>query len=190
MGSPGALEHLWAPWRSRYVRDAKRLQEAGCLFCGLARAEEPRDALRLLATSGALVVLNLFPYATGHLMVAPRRHMASPVDAATEEWHEVADLVVYAERVLRKVYRPDGLNVGMNLGEAAGAGVPTHCHVHLVPRWAGDTNFMTSLADTRVHPESLQDTYDRLLPYFADGPRAPGDPLLANEPPPKGADAT
>jgi len=183
VSSPAALEHLWAPWRSRYVRDAKRLQQEGCLFCGLGRLDDAREALRLYASPGALVVLNLFPYSTGHLMVAPRRHLASPTEADVEEWHEVADLVVYSERVLRRAYRPDGMNVGMNLGEAAGAGVPTHCHVHLVPRWSGDTNFMTSLAGTRVHPESLEDTYDRLLPFFSGGLRAPSDPLFASDPP-------
>lgn len=177
--SSTVLQHLWAPWRSRYVNDARRLQEQGCLFCGLAKAEDSREVFRLAGTERALVVLNLYPYATGHLMVAPQRHHASPAEAPVEVWRDVTDLVVYCERVLRRVYRPDGMNVGMNIGEAAGAGVPTHFHVHLVPRWSGDTNFMTSLADTRVHPVSLEDTYDKLLPFFADGPLPADDPRLA-----------
>lgn len=172
------LEHLWAPWRSAYVKEAKALAQAGCLFCGLATTDDPRGHHVLMAGERAIVVLNLFPYATGHLMVAPRQHAGSPTAADAATLQEFFGLVVYAERVLRRVYRPDGMNVGMNLGEAAGAGVPSHFHMHLVPRWSGDTNFMAAVGGTRVHPEGLEATMEKLWPYFAQGPLPEGHALF------------
>ena len=174
-----AYEHLWAPWRSAYVQNARALAEQGCLFCSLATTDTPRDRLCLYRSPQLLLVLNLYPYATGHLMVAPSRHWASPLEATVEAHDAVCRAVVYAERVLRHVYRPDGLNVGMNLGEAAGAGVPRHYHVHLVPRWRGDTNFMAAVAGTRVHPEAMATTQERLAPFFDEGFLEPDHPLFA-----------
>lgn len=149
------------------MRDARRLAAEGCLFCTLAAAPDPRADFVLDRTDELLVVLNRYPYATGHLMVAPKLHAASPTEAPAESRAAFYEAVVFSERVLRDVYRPDGINVGMNLGEAAGAGVPGHFHMHLVCRWNGDTNFMASVAGTRVHPESLEATADKLRPHFA-----------------------
>lgn len=172
------MEHLWAPWRSSYVKEARRLAEAQCLFCVLGTIADPAADFLLHRSDDLLVVLNRYPYTTGHLLVAPRSHWASPSDAPATSRASFYEAVVYAERALRRAYRPDGLNVGMNLGEAAGAGVPAHFHMHVVCRWAGDTNFMASVASTRVHPESLVATHARLAPFFEDGWLSSDHPLF------------
>lgn len=174
-----SFEHLWAPWRAGYVQNAKSLAAEGCLFCNLTSTESPRDHLRVYCTDEVLVVLNLFPYSTGHTLVAPCGHWASPTEAPDEVLTSFYRMVVYTERVLRRIYRCDGLNVGMNLGESAGAGIPTHFHMHLVPRWVGDTNFMTAFSATRVHPVSLQESMDRMQPYYEQGTLPADHPLFA-----------
>jgi len=161
------LERLWAGWRTAYVSEAaegnaERVGDA-CVFCRIAASDEPdEETLVLWRGPLALVVLNLYPYTSGHLMVLPTRHVAELEDVDGEEvqalWAALAD----ATRALKDAYRPEGINVGVNLGRAAGAGVPGHFHVHCLPRWAGDTNFMTSVASTRVLPEALTDTWARL----------------------------
>ena len=165
-----SLEHLWAPWRSRYVSRAKELQGEGCLFCRLGEVARPEEHYRLFQSEEVMVVLNLFPYTTGHVMVAPRAHWSTPTQASEAAYAAFYRMVRYVELAIRSAYRPQGLNVGMNLGESAGAGVPHHFHMHLVPRYSGDTNFMTALAATRVHPESLDDTWAKLWPFFENGP--------------------
>jgi ATP adenylyltransferase len=135
----------------------------GCVFC---RAATEADPLVVHRGSGAFVILNLFPYNNGHLMVVPRRHIASLAEATADELSEVMVLVRDCERVLTAAYAPHGINIGLNLGRAAGAGVADHLHVHLVPRWTGDTNFMTVVADARVLPETLEQTASRLRPLF------------------------
>ena len=135
----------------------------GCVFC---RAATEADPLVVHRGADAFVILNLFPYNNGHVMVVPKRHIASLVDAAPAELAELMTLVRDAERVLTTAYAPHGINVGLNLGRAAGAGVADHLHVHLVPRWNGDTNFMTVVADARVLPETLDQTAARLRPLF------------------------
>lgn len=136
------------------------------MFC---RAQEAPDADALVVHQGvtAFVILNLFPYNSGHVMVVPRRHLASMAALTHDELVEMAELTQAAERVLTEVYQPQGINVGMNLGRPAGAGVADHIHTHLVPRWTGDTNFMTVVGEVRVLPEEITQTAERLRPAFA-----------------------
>jgi ATP adenylyltransferase len=157
---------LWAPWRSAYVGKA-RAGRLSCIFCfGRIGAEARRRRLVLYAGRLALVMLNRYPYNNGHLMVAPRRHVASPELLTREELSELSEFVARSVQRLRAAYRPDGLNVGTNLGRAAGAGIADHMHCHLVPRWEGDNNFMPVIGSTRVLPQSLTETYDLLEPLF------------------------
>jgi ATP adenylyltransferase len=154
------VERLWAGWRATYVENAGK--EEGCVFCRLAEAKDRKAALVLEVTDQTLTVMNLYPYGSGHLLIAPRRHVGDldALDAAEMEAFGLAQQ--RALRALKAAYRPDGLNLGANLGRAAGAGIPDHVHVHLLPRWNGDTNFMTSIAETRVLPEDLQTGYDKI----------------------------
>lgn len=165
MAEEGAgLARLWAGWRSPYLetfddRDA----DGGCVFCRILVSDESDDSLYVLwRDDRCAAVLNAFPYTSGHLMVMPLRHVGELEDVEPGEaaslWEALADAV----RALKTAYAPDGINVGVNLGRSAGAGVPGHFHVHCVPRWNGDTNFMTALAETRVLPESLPATYEKL----------------------------
>ena len=152
---------LWAPWRMAYIGRAGAGGE--CIFC---RAGDPRERLLLGSTDAALVMLNRYPYQNGHLMVAPRRHTADFVGLAADEHVALQETLRRALATLADVFQPQGFNVGINLGACAGAGVVDHLHWHIVPRWAGDTNFMTTVADARVLPQHLLDTYDRLHPAF------------------------
>ena len=170
------MDHLWSPWRLDYVTAEKPL--AGCVFCLAAEAPAKaglaadgtgggaRDGLVVFRGVTAYVVLNRYPYNNGHLMVVPARHVATLAELSSDELQEVAALTQRAEVVLRQAYRLEGINVGINLGKAAGAGIHEHLHVHLVPRWSGDTNFMTVVGDTRVLPEDLASTAARLAPVF------------------------
>lgn len=154
-------ERLWAPWRLQYVSSAREKAE-GCLFC--QRAQEPCSAenMVLWRNEHALVMLNAFPYTNGHLMVAPVRHTADMNDLSDAELLAIARAVRDCVNLLKEAYRPDGFNIGVNLGRAAGAGIEDHIHWHIVPRWNGDTNFMPVLADVRVIPDSLENTYAKL----------------------------
>jgi len=157
------LERLWADWRSEYVSSAAVTNAAaGCVMCNLVAAPDDAEALVLERTEHTITVMNLFPYGSGHLMVTTVRHVASYVDLDDAENAAVAQAQVRALRAITGAYAPDGVNMGANLGRAAGAGVPGHLHVHLLPRWSGDTNFMTAVAETRVLPESLRAGYDKL----------------------------
>jgi ATP adenylyltransferase len=152
-------ERLWAPWRLEYVSHAN--EQEGCIFCA---ARDGDDAEKLVVARGerAFALLNRFPYASGHLMVAPVRHLASLGDLGDEEALEVHRLAGAAVRALEDTYSPEGFNLGWNLGRVAGAGIVGHVHLHVVPRWAGDTNFMPVLADVKVLPEHLEHTRERL----------------------------
>jgi ATP adenylyltransferase len=158
------LERLFASWRHAYVTRSN--DDNGCVFCVAQRSAE---AAALIVHEGAtaFVILNLFPYNSGHLLVVPRRHLASTTALTREELVEMAVLTQAAERVLTEAYQPQGINVGMNLGRPAGAGVADHIHTHLVPRWTGDTNFMTVVGNVRVLPEEVASTASRLRPIFA-----------------------
>ena len=159
------LDRLWAGWRSTYIEGVANQAPAsgaeGCLFERLAAADST-EGLVLARNPHAFAVMNAYPYTSGHLMVAPLRHVASLADLTREEGAAVMALVQDATVALGAAYHPDGMNVGANLGRAAGAGVPDHVHVHVLPRWSGDTNFMTSVAETRVLPESLPAGFARL----------------------------
>ncbi|HJV36799.1 HIT domain-containing protein [Geomonas sp.] len=158
------MERLWAPWRIEFITKEKG---DACIFCG---SGDQREQLILRRTALTQVMLNRYPYVNGHLMVTPVRHVAQLEDLTDAEVLELLRTVALCRTALTKASGPDGFNIGINLGKAAGAGVPAHLHVHVVPRWSGDSNFMSVVADTRVLPEALMATYDRLLPFFAQAP--------------------
>ncbi len=167
--------NLWAPWRLEYVQGPK---QPGCVFC---RALEggpggDRESLVLHRGEGVFALLNRYPYTAGHLMVVPVRHVAAMEDLTPPEAAELWGLTVRAKGALEAVFRPDGFNVGLNLGPAAGAGVRDHLHLHVVPRWVGDTNFMPVLGEARVISQHLAEIYASLAPRFAAGPGAPKPP--------------
>ena len=155
------MERLWAPWRLTYIERASGPDELPCVFCGKLEQDD-REALILHRGAHAFVLLNLYPYANGHLMIAPYRHVATPGDLDAGERSEVWELLDHSLGVLARTIKPHGHNVGMNLGRVAGAGVEGHLHVHVVPRWNGDNNFMPVLADVRVMPQHLDETWQRL----------------------------
>jgi ATP adenylyltransferase len=159
---------LWAPWRMEYILGPK--DHGSCVFCGIdgASDEERRGRLVIAAGERAFVMMNRYPFAPGHLLVMPYRHVDSLEKLDPEEHDELFRLVRDACVRLRKAVRAEGLNVGCNLGAVAGAGVAAHLHVHVVPRWAGDTNFMPVIADTRVVSQALHETRDHLATFFAD----------------------
>jgi ATP adenylyltransferase len=159
------MQTLLTPWRFGYISETP-LEPVGCFFC--AAAEEPDDPQRLVVavTEHHLVMLNRYPYTNGHLMVAPLRHLDNPEKDGPVAISEFWPLVLKCQNVLRKAYGPDGFNMGINLGQAGGAGVPQHFHFHIVPRWNGDTNFMSVVAETRLVPEEPIKIRERLLPLF------------------------
>jgi len=157
------LERLWSPWRLAYVTSASG-ETDGCIFCNTT--EPGREELILVRGRTAFVILNLYPYNSGHLMVVPTRHVPTLHASTPDELAELMTFTRHAEMALAEAYKPQGINIGINLGRPAGAGVLDHLHVHVVPRWSGDTNFMTVTAETRVLPESLAATRERLKPIF------------------------
>jgi ATP adenylyltransferase len=161
------VDYLWSPWRYQYLAAAK--EASGCVFCDIATQHRDQENLIVHRGSFNFVVLNRFPYTSGHLMVVPFAHACdlSAVDEPTAA--EMMMLMRLAERNLRSVYRPEGLNIGMNIGESAGAGIAGHIHMHVLPRWHADANFMTTIAETRVLPEELDTTWRRLHDAFSPG---------------------
>jgi ATP adenylyltransferase len=175
------MERLWTPWRRAYVGGERTVD--GDLFEALVAENDDEANLILLRGEQCFVIMNLFPYNTGHLMIVPYRKVADPADLSPAEWGEMTALLARMTALLRQVLRPDGFNIGMNVGAAAGAGIPDHLHLHIVPRWVGDTNFMPVLGATKVLPELLPETYARLRQALglADQPAraaaaAPGQP--------------
>lgn len=162
------MDRVFSPWRGEYIRQACGNGGGGngCIFCaGEADMADP-ERLLLGVYPRSVALLNRYPYNNGHVLVAPRRHVADLCELPPEELGELFSLVALGIRALRETYAAEGMNVGMNLGKVAGAGIADHLHVHLVPRWGGDTNFMTSVHDTRVLPESLLETRGRLSAAF------------------------
>jgi ATP adenylyltransferase len=157
------MERLFTPWRLSYIVSPP---SEGCIFCEAPRAGDDASKLILARAPLNYVILNLYPYSNGHLMVVPFRHLATPAEATPGERGEMMELAVACQRALEQAYHPEGFNVGLNLGKCAGAGVSGHFHMHVVPRWQGDTNFMSVLADTRVVPEDLKQSYEKLKSYF------------------------
>lgn len=161
------MKQLWAPWRMTYIRGESEVPVSGCVFCLPEEAQE--DAGRLVLHRGecAFVIMNKYPYTNGHLMVAPYRHTADPATLSEAEALEMHRLMVLSRQVLQETSAPHGFNIGMNLGQIAGAGVADHLHLHLVPRWSGDTNFMPVFADVRIIPQHLEETCQMLRRAFA-----------------------
>ena len=157
------MEHLWSPWRLTYITGGS--SSGGCVFCD-ALLDPGADQLVVHRGQTCFVILNLFPYNNGHLMVIPNRHIATLASATPEERGELIELTTRAEMALTEAYQPHGLNMGINLGKPAGAGILDHVHIHVVPRWNGDTNFMTVIGETRVLPEELPETAAKLRPIF------------------------
>lgn len=168
----GGLAHLWAGWRSDYIAGANATSRTevsshtpeGCTFCRIF-ASSLSHAETFVVESGkrCVAILNLYPYTSGHMMVIPRAHVANIGDLNADESNDLWAMINQADAAVRRAFRPEGVNIGINQGRAAGAGIPAHLHVHVVPRWSADTNFMTAVADTRIIPESLDETYRRLM---------------------------
>jgi ATP adenylyltransferase len=157
------MDKLWAPWRIEYVRQPK---EEACIFCVKPQQKDDRETLILYRGKRAFVLMNLYPYSNGHLMVAPYQHCDNTEDLETATLTEIMTLANHSMSILRKTMRAEGFNMGLNVGRAAGAGIEEHVHYHLVPRWVGDTNYMPILGHTKVIVEGLQETYDLLKPEF------------------------
>jgi ATP adenylyltransferase len=162
-GSVKDMKHLWAPWRLPYIMGEK---EMGCILCDKPKEKKDRTNLILHRGEHAFIILNLYPYNNGHLMVCPYLHVSSLAELPETILNNLIALVKKSEIVLQKSSKPNGINIGLNLGKAAGAGIADHLHFHLIPRWEGDTNFMTVASQVRVIPEDINDTYQRLKPYF------------------------
>ena len=163
-----ANQRIWAPWRLAYVKDASKDIEEECIFCAFPAqgAEHDPENLIVHRGEGCFVILNKFPYTNGHLMVAPFDHVSSLPELPTETTAEMMELAKQGMTILERTYAPHGYNVGFNQGRVAGAGVEHHIHMHVVPRWGGDTNFMPVLADTRVMPQTLEQSYEALAGGF------------------------
>ncbi len=160
------MDRLWTPWRYDYIRGIDH-DDPSCVFCRiLAEPDRDQENLVLCRQSVLYVVLNVFPYTVGHVLIVANRHIASLGSTATGELHAFLDTARQCEAALENEYHPEGMNVGINLGRAAGAGVDHHLHMHVLPRWTGDANFISTVSETRILPEQLSQTYRRLLPYF------------------------
>lgn len=157
-------ERLWTPWRMEYILDNNKPD--GCIFCDKPGEEKDRENLILFRGEKSFVIMNKYPYTNGHLMITPYSHVS---DITLLEGDVMAEISMEMQRsigILKKIMNPDGFNVGMNLGKSAGAGIDDHLHLHIVPRWHGDTNFMPVLTNTRIMPEYLDETYMRLKPFY------------------------
>jgi len=152
------MKRLWAPWRMKFVET----KTTGCVFCDVQKETDGPGNLVIFRGKRCFVILNRYPYTSGHMMVVADQHLDSLEDLDAETRAEMMELATHGMTVIRSVYQPDAFNVGANIGEAAGAGITGHVHLHVVPRWTADSNFMLTLAETKVMPESLEDTYARL----------------------------
>jgi ATP adenylyltransferase len=162
------MDYLWSPWRYRYVSSSlpESSPQPGCLFCRVIAESKDQENFVLLRAQRNFVMLNAFPYTSGHLMVAPYAHVATLEAADPADLAEMMTLTRRAESALRRLYKADGVNIGMNIGRSAGAGIAGHIHMHVLPRWHGDVNFITTIAETRVLPEDLAETYKKLWPLM------------------------
>jgi ATP adenylyltransferase len=161
------MDQLWAPWRISYINGIDKQEKTKeCVFCSKHASDDDRGSLLLHRGKSCIVIQNLYPYNNGHLMVLPYRHIADMCALKPEESSELFELLCLSKHILHESYHPDGFNIGINQGRAAGAGIDSHLHAHIVPRWSGDTNFMPVTGETKVLSQSLEATYDTLLPYF------------------------
>ncbi|ARM75859.1 HIT family protein [Acidianus manzaensis] len=158
------MEYLWAPWRSAYVSDTSKnsKRSSSCIFCDFIKQDNDKENLVVYRGKYSFVILNRFPYNPGHIMIVPYRHVSTLELLTNDEASEIFKLMKISLKAIRYIYSPDGFNVGINIGRVAGAGIESHVHVHIVPRWNGDANFMPIIANTKVLPESLEDTYNKL----------------------------
>ncbi len=154
------MDYLWTPWRYAYVTNAEKV--SGCIFCDLPKSGDDAKVHIVHRARYCYIVLNTYPYTSGHVMIVPFDHMDELQKLSADAAHEMIELTQRMEGVLRQLYAPDGVNLGMNIGKAAGAGVASHVLMHILPRWIGDTNFMTVAGESRVLPESLEITYERI----------------------------
>jgi ATP adenylyltransferase len=160
------MKRLWAPWRIKYIQEVNKNKK--CIFCKAYKGRKDRRNLLLLRTSYSLAILNIFPYNNGHIMVAPKKHI-SDLDGLRED--ELLDLMVVVKKMiklLKKLLKPEGFNIGINIGKEAGAGIADHLHIHIVPRWLGDTNFMPVCSDTKVISQSLSELYIKIKKYLKE----------------------
>jgi ATP adenylyltransferase len=158
------MDHLWAPWRMQYIQKIDK--EEGCIFCNKPSQSEDRVNLILCRGKHCFVIMNLYPYNNGHLMVVPYVHTSDIITLDRETSCEMWDLVCLSRKVLAKAFKPDAFNIGMNIGRAAGAGIDQHIHMHIVPRWNGDTNYITVISETKIISQGIHETYDLLLTHF------------------------
>jgi len=156
---------LWAPWRIRYIEAPK---PRGCFICSAAKSDNDRENYVIYRGKYAFILMNLYPYNPGHLMVATYRHIGALEELTKDELYDLMELTVFSIKLLRKALSPHGFNIGINLGSVAGAGIEDHVHIHIVPRWLGDINFMPVLADVKVIPQALEETYDKLVEAIKD----------------------
>ena len=163
-----SMKQLWAPWRMDYLtdHDKNKGKNTGCVFCDLSAEKKDRENLILHRGPNVFVILNRYPYNNGHLMVVPNRHVSDYTDVSEDELKDLQLMSREVVRALKQSYQPEGYNIGMNLGAAAGAGIKDHLHLHVVPRWNGDTNFMPVIADTKSMPQHLSASFDKLIGYF------------------------
>jgi ATP adenylyltransferase len=161
------MDHLWTPWRYPYIKEATSGKQPDCIFCDAAARKDDANTLIVYRGARTFVILNRFPYTSAHSMIVPYAHVAELGACDPEALAEMMKLAQRVESIYRKDYSPDGMNLGMNLGRAAGAGVAGHIHLHVLPRWFGDANFMSVTGETRVHPEELKTSYERLRKAFA-----------------------
>jgi ATP adenylyltransferase len=162
------MDLLWTPWRYDFISRTDRT-DTGCVFCSILGARSrDRDNFVIHRGRTSSVILNLYPYTVGHLLIIVERHISSLVEASRQELGEMIAIAQQCEAALQAEYRPEGFNLGFNLGRMAGAGVENHLHMHVLPRWCGDANFLSVISETRLMPEELPKTYQRLLPHFKD----------------------
>ena len=161
------MKNLWTPWRMSYIQDAES-KDQECIFEAGRDKKHEKESLLLFRSASVVVLLNRFPYANGHLLLAPSRHIGDLNDLKPEESADLFEMIRQSVSIIRKHKNPDGFNIGLNLGTVAGAGHPDHLHFHVVPRWEGDHNFMTVLAEVRTIPEHIEKTFDQLLPDFQE----------------------
>jgi len=161
------MDYLWSPWRFQYMAEATQDKQLECFFCDAVKSTRDKETLVVYRGRKVFVILNRYPYTSGHVMIVPYAHVAELSLCDAEALNEMMELAQRVEAAFRTAYKPDGMNLGMNLGKAAGAGVAGHLHLHMLPRWIGDTNFMTVTGETRVHPEELKDTFEKLRKALA-----------------------
>jgi len=158
------MENLWTPWRSKYIESLGK--EEDCIFCKAALKKDSKEVIRLNKTDKVIVILNLYPYNTAHTLIAPVRHIGLYENLNNDELLDINKNIQKTIKIIKKLFNPDGFNLGANLGKVAGAGIPDHCHFHVVPRWEGDTNFMPIFSETKIQSFSIQEIWEKMYNEF------------------------